>query len=131
MKKQNTNAKATLTKHETEKRFADLGKRLKAFRKACDLTQVCMAESLNVTCRHYQRYEAGSLKIPNDHFETLKKISNKYNLVYDDYFWVTDMTPEFTGLTEKERLCSLLYAFVELVNDICDVSLELTEKSRD
>ena len=57
--------------------FAD---RLKELRKRDGLTQVKMAEFLNITERHYRLYEAGKVDAP---MSKLIKLRNFFNVTID------------------------------------------------
>lgn len=70
-----------------EAKIAIMGARLKELRKEKKMTQKAMAELLDVTDRHYQAIEAGSVNIPS---LTLKFLADYFNVSTDYLLGRTD-----------------------------------------
>ena len=70
-----------------EIKIAIMGARLKALRKERKLTQRAMAGLLNVTDRHYQAIESGSVNIPS---LTLKFLADYFGVSTDYLLGRTD-----------------------------------------
>ena len=70
-----------------EIKIAIMGARLKELRKGKKMTQKAMAELLNVTDRHYQAIEAGTVNIPS---LTLKFLADYFEVSADYLLGRTD-----------------------------------------
>ena len=82
----------------------DIGKKLKALRKAEELTQEEIAKRLNISRVNYTRYETGKVR-PD--YETLIKIADYYDISLDELF-------DRKKFEKKDGCCRLFYLFYRL-----------------
>jgi transcriptional regulator with XRE-family HTH domain len=118
---ESTTAAMPITTDEREF-FVALGARIERFRKARDITQAQLAETLGLTQQTFQSYESGRRRIP---VSAMPAVARALSVSLEDLFGESDSSPRKRGPAPKwqkqiEAISKLPKAKQQFVSQVLD-----------